>query len=103
MSVPDPAPASRGPAARPWWVLLSRWMNGVRVCAVPDCIELTDPDLSHCHTHVRELRAALGERRCADPGCVLPRDGDDPLCHDHRDAELISGYRPETPAGRWNV
>ncbi|RCV49692.1 hypothetical protein DEF23_17615 [Marinitenerispora sediminis] len=73
------------------------------MCAVPDCIELTDPDLWHCRTHIRELRAALGEHRCAEPDCVVPRDGDDPLCHDHRDAELIAGYVPESAAGRWNM
>ncbi|MFC3999921.1 hypothetical protein ACFOVU_28675 [Nocardiopsis sediminis] len=91
---PDPRPA-------PWWVRLSRWLNGTRVCSVYDCIQLTEPDEVHCTTHIRAFRAELGDRRCAVPRCVDPRGDGDSLCFLHREAAVIDAVA-STP-GQWNA
>ncbi|GAA3737832.1 hypothetical protein HDA32_005380 [Spinactinospora alkalitolerans] len=103
MGVADTDHAVMDEPARPWWVRLSRWLNGTRVCAVGDCIELTDPDCGHCASHIRELRARLGGRGCAEPRCVEPRCDGDPLCPRHREAALIDACVASVPDGRWNV
>jgi len=89
----------------PWWVLLGRWLNRGRVCAVPDCIGLAEGS-PYCAAHaddVRERRARLGRRRCAREGCPRPREGGPVyggLCRGHGDEALL---RERAAAGRWNV
>ncbi|WP_241483169.1 hypothetical protein [Nocardiopsis halophila] len=104
-TVPDPDDAR----PFPWWVRLSRRLNGERVCAVPGCIGMTDPDRPYCTAHtdaVRALRSRLGDRCCAEEGCPDPREGGDvhgDLCRAHGDAALLRAAVARTAPGRWNV
>lgn len=104
-TIPDPDDAR----PFPWWVRLSRRLNGERVCAVPGCIGMTDPDAPYCAAHtdaVRVLRSRLGDRRCAEEGCPDPREGGDvhgDLCRAHGDAALVRAALARTSGGRWNV
>jgi hypothetical protein len=85
----------------PWWVRLSRWLNGSRFCDVRDCIELTEPAERHCTNHIRALRAELGGRRCAVERCVEPHGFEDVLCPFHREAAVIDAVAATSP-GQWN-
>ncbi len=100
------ATAFLSPGARPsppWWVRFSRWLNGYRVCVVGDCIELTDPEIVHCASHLRAFRAALGERRCAEATCVERCVGGETLCETHWEIEYITMCVTARPGDRWNV
>lgn len=94
----DPTTAT----AVPWWVRLSRLLNGGRICAVPDCIELTEPDAPHCRTHLRELRSRHGEGCCAEEHCVAPAAPDSALCTMHAEAAFIAACIAPAPEYRWN-
>ncbi|WP_460861852.1 hypothetical protein [Nocardiopsis coralliicola] len=98
-----PDPDDMRPA--PWWVRLSRWLNGARACAVSDCIGLAESGL-YCAEHIdaiRELRAREGPRLCARDGCPEPRHGGavhGELCRAHGDEALIRGCWGR---GRWDT
>ncbi|MDA8370154.1 MAG: hypothetical protein M0026_09815 [Nocardiopsaceae bacterium] len=94
--VPDLRPS-------PWWVRLSRWLNGARVCSVHNCIELTEPTEPYCTTHIRAFRTDLGDHACATPRCAEPREGSDRLCFFHREAALIDTDAAAFGSGRWNA
>ncbi|WP_285761652.1 hypothetical protein [Nocardiopsis ansamitocini] len=89
-------------AARPLWVRLCRVLNRERVCAVADCIALTDPGIGHCPTHLRDLRADLGPYRCAEPTCVQSRVTGDELCAAHGEAAFIDSCSLPVQGTRWN-
>ncbi|GAA1780792.1 hypothetical protein GCM10009834_45220 [Streptomonospora arabica] len=99
--VPVPDPLSAVPI--PWWVRLSRWLNGSRVCSVGDCIELTEPTERHCTTHIRTFRSRLGEHRCAAPRCVRARATGDHLCPQHREETSTDLGSAAERGGQWNA
>ncbi|GAB3453781.1 hypothetical protein GCM10027570_33260 [Streptomonospora sediminis] len=106
MGAPNHAPVSDprfAVAAVPWWVRLSRWLNGARVCSVGDCIEFTEPAEHHCTSHIRSFRSRLGEHRCAAPRCVQARGTGDHLCPHHREVALIDLGAAPAAVGLWNT
>ncbi|MUL44097.1 hypothetical protein FZ103_23545 [Streptomonospora sp. PA3] len=101
MGAESPVPVPDPLSAVPWWVRLSRWLNGSRVCSVGDCIELTEPAEHHCTTHIRTFRSRLGEHRCAAPRCVRARVTGGHLCPQHRE-EAPPDLGAAVADGRWN-